>query len=94
MVFGKSKYGELGLDHLVNVQGSAQLQYLIGSLRTHDTKGGLYHMLLEYNHLECSTDTLILEADFTRYGPTILTNNWITECWDIGGIYHSTNPPY
>jgi hypothetical protein len=38
-------------------------------------------MLLEYTQLECGTDTPILEADFTTYGPTILTKNWITECW-------------
>jgi hypothetical protein len=41
VVFGTSKYGGLVLDHLAAVQGCAQLQYLIGSLRTHDTTGDL-----------------------------------------------------
>jgi hypothetical protein len=77
--FGTSKYGGLGLDYLSAVQGFAQLQYLIGSLRTQDTTGDLYQMLLEYTQLECGTDTPILEADFTTYKPAILTKNWITE---------------
>jgi hypothetical protein len=51
VVFRKSKYGGLGLDHVAAVQGFAQLQYLIGSLRTHDTTGDLYHMLMEYTQL-------------------------------------------
>jgi folate-dependent tRNA-U54 methylase TrmFO/GidA len=54
VVFGTIKYGGLGLDHLSAVQSFAQLQYLIGSLRTQDTTGDLYQMLLEYpshNHL-------------------------------------------
>jgi hypothetical protein len=38
-------------------------------------------MLLEYTQLECDTATLILEAEFTRYKPIILTKNWITESW-------------
>jgi hypothetical protein len=41
VVFGTSKYDRLGLDHLVAVQGFAQLQYLLGSLRTQDTTGDL-----------------------------------------------------
>jgi hypothetical protein len=81
VVFGTSKYGGLGLDHLSAVQGFDQLQYLIGSLRTQETMGELYQMLLEYTQLECGTDTPILEADFTTYKPEILTKNWITECW-------------
>jgi hypothetical protein len=75
VVFGTSKYGGLGLDHLAAVQGFAQLQYLIGSLRTQDTTGDLYQILLEYTQLECGTDTPILEAEFTRYEPTISTKN-------------------
>jgi hypothetical protein len=67
------------LYHLSAVQGFAQLQYLIGSLRTQDTTGDLYQMLLEYTQLECGTDTPILEADFTTYEQEILTNNWIAE---------------
>jgi hypothetical protein len=89
-VFGTSKYGGLGLDHLAAVQGFAQLQYLIGSLRTQDTTGDLYQMLLEYTQPECGTDTPILEAEFTRYGPTILTKNWITECWRYLSLCKST----
>jgi hypothetical protein len=90
MVFGKSKYGGLGLDHLAAVQGFAQLQYLIESLCTKDTTGDLYQMLLEYTQLECGTDTPILEADFTTYEPTILTKNWITECWRNLSLCKST----
>jgi hypothetical protein len=41
VVFGTSKYGGLGLYHLSAVQGFAQLQYLIGSLRTQYTTGDL-----------------------------------------------------
>jgi hypothetical protein len=81
VLFGTSKYGGLGLDHLPAVQGFAQLKYLIGSLHTQDTMGDLYKMLLEYTQLECSTATPILEAEFTRYEPNVLTMNWITECW-------------
>jgi hypothetical protein len=76
VVFGTSKYGGLGIDHLAAVQGFAQLQYLIGSLRTQDTTGDLYQMLLEYTQLECGTVTSILEAEFTMYEPTILTKNY------------------
>jgi hypothetical protein len=90
VVFGTSKYGGLGLDHLAAVQGCAQLQYLIGILRTQDTMGDLYQMLLECTQLECSTDTPILEAEFTRYEPTILTKNWITECWRYLSLCKST----
>jgi hypothetical protein len=79
MVFGTSKYGRLGLDHLAAVQGFNQLQYLIGSLQTKDTTGYLYQMLLVYTQLECGTASPILEADFPRYEQTILTKNWITE---------------
>jgi hypothetical protein len=90
VVFGTSKYGGLGLDHLSAVQGFAQLQYLIGSLRTQDTTGDLYQMLLEYTQLECGTDTTILEADFTMYEPAILAKNWITECWRYMSLCKST----
>jgi hypothetical protein len=90
VVFGTRKYGGLGLDHLAAVQGFAQLQYLIGSLRTHETTGDLYQMLLEYTQLECGTDTPILEADFTMYKPKILTKNWITECWRYLSLCKST----
>jgi hypothetical protein len=81
MVFGKCKYGGLGMDHLAAVHGLAQLQYLIGSSRTQDTMGDMYQMLPAYTQLECGTATSILEAGFARYEPTILTKNWIMECW-------------
>jgi hypothetical protein len=81
VVFGTSKYGGLGLDHLDAVKGFGQLQYLIGSMRTQDTTGDLYQMLLEYTQLECGTATPILEANFDRYEHAIMTNNSITECW-------------
>jgi hypothetical protein len=78
------------MDHLAVVQGFAQLQYLVRSLHTQDTTGDLYHMLLEYTQLECGTDTPILEANFTTYEPTILTKNWITECWRYLSLCKST----
>jgi hypothetical protein len=90
VVFGTSTYGGLGMDHMAAVQGVAQLQYLIGSLRTQDNTGDLYQMLLEYTQLECGTNTSILEADFTTYEPTILTKNWITECWRYLSLCKST----
>jgi hypothetical protein len=62
VVFVTRKYRGLGLDHLAAVQVFVQVQYLIVSLRTQDTTGDLYQMLLEYTQLECGTDTLILEA--------------------------------
>jgi hypothetical protein len=52
--------------------------------------GDLYQMLLEYTQLECGTNTLILEAEFTRYEPKILTKNWITECWRYLSLCKST----
>jgi hypothetical protein len=36
------------------------------------------------------TNTPILEAEFTRYEPTILTKNWITECWRYFSLCKST----
>jgi hypothetical protein len=47
-------------------------------------------MLLEYTQLECGTATPILEAEFTRYEPTILTKNWITESWRYLSLCKST----
>jgi hypothetical protein len=90
VVFGTTKYGVLGPEPLAAIQGFAQLQYLIGSLRTQDTTGDLYQMLLEYTQLECGTDTPILEAEFTTYEPTILTKKWITECWRYMSLCKST----
>jgi hypothetical protein len=90
VVFGTSKYGGLGLDHLAAVQGFGQLQYVIGSLRTQDTTGDLYQMLLEYTQLECGTATPILDADFPRHEQTILIK---TGSWSVGGISHCETPP-
>jgi hypothetical protein len=90
VVFGTSKYVGVSMDHLADLQGFAKLQYLIGSLRTQDTMGDLYQMLLEYTHLECGTATPILEAEFTRYKPIILNKNWITECWRYLSLCIST----
>jgi hypothetical protein len=81
VVFSTRKYVGLGLDHLATVQGFGQLKYLIGSLRTQDTTGDLYQMLVEYTQLECGTVTPILEANFDRYEHAILAKNWITGCW-------------
>jgi hypothetical protein len=47
-------------------------------------------MLLEYAQLECGTDTPILEAEFTKYEPTILTKNWIQEGWRYMSLCKST----
>jgi hypothetical protein len=93
VVFGTRTYSGLALEHFAAVQGFAQLQYLIGSLRTQDTPGDLYQMLLEYTQLECGTDTPILEAEFTRYAQNILTKNWVMECWRsfaISGLWVPT----
>jgi hypothetical protein len=65
VVFGTCKYGGLGIDHLVVVQGFGQLQYRIGSLRAQNTTGDLYQMLLEYTQLEYGTATPILEANLS-----------------------------
>jgi hypothetical protein len=81
LVFRTSTYDVIGMDNLATVHGFAQLHYLIGSLRTQDTMGALYQMLLEYTKLECGKATPIIESDITRYEPTILTKNWITEYW-------------
>jgi hypothetical protein len=88
--FRTSKYVGLGMDHLDVVQGFAQLQYLIGSLRPHDTTGDLYQILLEYTQLECGTDTPILQADFRTHEPKLHTKNWITECWRYLSLCKST----
>jgi hypothetical protein len=90
VVFCTCKYRGLGLDHLATVQGFGQLQYLIGSLRTQDTTGYLYQILMEYTQLECGTATPILEADFSRYEQTTLTKKWITECWRYISLCKST----
>jgi hypothetical protein len=90
VVFDTCIYTGLGLGHLAAVQGFTQVQYLVGSLRTQDTTGELYQMLLEYTQLECGTSTPILEADFFRYEQTLMTMNWITECWRYLSLCKST----
>jgi hypothetical protein len=53
VVFGTTKYGGLGLAHLVAVQGYGQLQYLLGHFMSDDTSGTLYRILMEFTQLEC-----------------------------------------
>jgi hypothetical protein len=52
VVFCKTKYGGLGLAHLAAVQGYGQLQYLLGDLRSEDTPGTLYSIIMEFTRLE------------------------------------------
>jgi folate-dependent tRNA-U54 methylase TrmFO/GidA len=79
VVFGTTKYGGLGLTHLAAVQGYGQLQYLLGHLRSDDTSGTLYRILMEFTQLECGIEQEILSCDFDKYEKNILTPNWITE---------------
>jgi hypothetical protein len=81
VVFGTTKYGGLGLTHLAAVQGYGQFQYLLGHLRSDDTLGTLYRILMEFTQLECDMEHEILSCDFDTYEKNILTLNWITECW-------------
>jgi hypothetical protein len=81
VVFGKKKYSGLGLNHLAAVQGYGQLQYLLGHLRSGDTSGTLYRIIMEFTQLECGMEQKKLSCDFDKYEKNILTPNWITECW-------------
>jgi hypothetical protein len=81
VVFGTMKYGGLGLTQLSVVQGYGQFQYLLGHLRSDDTSGTLYRILMEFTQLECGMEQEILSCDFDKYEKNILTPNWITECW-------------
>jgi hypothetical protein len=83
VVFGTTKYGGLGLDHLAEVKGYGKLQYLLGRLRSDDTSGTLYRILMEYTHMECGMEEEILICDFDKYEKNILTPNWITERWRL-----------
>jgi hypothetical protein len=56
VVFGMTKYGRLGLDQLVEVQGYRQLQYILGHLRSEDTSGTLYRILIEFTQSECGME--------------------------------------
>jgi hypothetical protein len=78
VVFGTTKYGGLGLAHLAVVQGYGQLQYLLEHLRSDDTSGTVYRILMEFTQLECDTEQEILSCDFDKYEKNILTPNWIT----------------
>jgi hypothetical protein len=69
------------LTHLAAVQGYGQLQYLLGHLRSDDTSGTLYRILMELIRLECGMEQDISSCDFDKYEKNILTQNWITECW-------------
>jgi hypothetical protein len=80
VVFGTTKYGGLGLTHLAAVQGYGQLQCLLRNLRSGDTSGTLYRILMEFTQLECGMEQEILSCDFDRYEKNILTPNWITGC--------------
>jgi hypothetical protein len=80
-VFGTTKYGGLGLTHLAAIQGYGKLQYLLGHLRSDDTSGTLYRILMEFTQLECGIEQEISSCDFDKYEKNILTPNWITECW-------------
>jgi hypothetical protein len=71
----------LGLDRSAAVQGYGQLQYIIGHLRSDDTSGTLYRILMEFTQLEYGMEEEIVSCDFNKYGNNILTPNWIKECW-------------
>jgi hypothetical protein len=81
VVFGTTKYGVLDVTHLEAVQGYGQFQYLLGHLRSGDTSGTLYRILMEFTQLEYGMEQEILGCDFDKYEKNILTPNWITECW-------------
>jgi hypothetical protein len=67
VVFGTTKYGGLGVAHLEAVQVYGQLQYLIGRLRSDDTSGTLYRILMEFTQMECGMEEEILSCDFDKY---------------------------
>jgi hypothetical protein len=52
VVFGTTKYGRVGLVHLEAVQGYGKLQYLLGHLRSEDTSGTFYWIVMEFTQLE------------------------------------------
>jgi hypothetical protein len=52
VVFETTKYGRLGLAHLVAAQGYEQLKYLLRYLRSDDTSGTLYRILMELTQME------------------------------------------
>jgi folate-dependent tRNA-U54 methylase TrmFO/GidA len=81
VVFGTTKCRGLGLTHLAAVQGYLKLQYILRNLRSDDTSGTLYQILMEFTQLECGMEQEILSCDFDKYEKNILTPNWITECW-------------
>jgi hypothetical protein len=56
LVFDTTKYSGLGLTHLAAVQGYRQLKYLLGHLRSADTLGTLYRILMEFTQLECGIE--------------------------------------
>jgi hypothetical protein len=90
VVFGTTKYGGLGLTHLLAVQGYGKLQYLLGNLRSDDTSGTLYRILMEFTLLECGMEQEILSCDFDKYEKNVLTPNWITECWRFLNLCDAT----
>jgi hypothetical protein len=66
VVFGTTKYGGLGLVHLAAVQGYGQLQYLLVHLRSDDTSGTLYRILMEFTQLECGMEEEILSCEVRK----------------------------
>jgi hypothetical protein len=73
VVFGTTKYGGLGRTHLAAVQGYGQLQYILGHLRSDDTSGTLYRILMEFAQLKCGMEKEILSCDFDKYEYNIFT---------------------
>jgi folate-dependent tRNA-U54 methylase TrmFO/GidA len=75
VVFGTTKYGVLGLTYLVAVKGYGQLQYIVGRLRSDDTLGTLYRILMKFTQLEFGIEQEILSCDFDKYEKNISTPN-------------------
>jgi hypothetical protein len=72
VVFGTTRYGGIGVDHLTEVQSHGQLQYLLGHLRWQYTAGQLICMMMEFTQN-------VLEQSYKQYSESIIDENWITE---------------
>jgi hypothetical protein len=81
VVFGTSRYGGIGLDHLAAVQSHRQPQYLVGHLQCQDTTGQLIRMMMEFTQMECGCTGNILEQSYKQYAVSIIYENWITTIW-------------
>jgi hypothetical protein len=75
IIFTRSKYGGLELDHLAVVQGFGWLQYIMVHLRCQGGTGTLMKTLVEFTQLECVCLTPVFELDHEEYMTTILTRN-------------------